>query len=230
MPLQNLDTSMPSEEDLLPEDGVVRVIRGREELMIATEEVPFQTEYQEDPNTLLDQTSIIQPGQPGIFAVRDRLYFEDGEEVRRFSDDTWQASEPQTALVGYGSRVELQTAQVQGETLEYFRKVTVWTTSYKPCDYAGNCYYGTSSGLPVEKGVIAVSYYWYLSFNGQRVYVTDYGYGVIADVCGGCVGMSVPWIDLGYSEDQYETLHLPNAYRTMYFLSPIPAYVPVFLP
>lgn len=228
--LQNLHTSVPAEDAPLPEDAVIRVVRGMEKLSIATEEVPYQTEYQEDPNTILDQTTVIQPGHPGIYAMRERVYYEEDEEVWRISEDTWQASEPSTAIVGYGAKVVAQTETVQGETLEYYRKLTVWTTSYKPCDLAGNCYYGTSSGLPVEKGVIGVSYNWYALFSGQRVYVTDYGYGVIADVCGGCVGMAVPWIDIGYSEAQYDALHIGNGYRTMYFLTPIPDYVPVLLP
>lgn len=230
LPLQNLDSSVPDEASSLPDDGVIQVVRGLEELTILTDEAAYETEWVEDPETPLDQTSVIQPGQPGIYATRERIYYEDGEEVWRLSEDTWQASEPQTAVVGYGSKVIVQTATVGGETIEYFRKITVYTTSYKPCDYAGNCYYYTSSRLPVEKGVIAVSYDWYLAFQGQRVYITDYGYGVIADVCGGCVGMSVPWIDVGYSEDQYDALHIPNGYRVMYFLTPVPAYVPPLLP
>ena len=230
MPLQNLDSSEPEESAVLPDDGVIRLVRGLEELTIMTDETAYETEWQEDPNTPLDQTAVIQPGQPGIYATRQRVYYEDGEEVWRMSEDTWQASVPQMAVVGYGSKVVVQTTTVGGETIEYFRKLTVYTTSYKPCDYAGNCYYGTSSGIPVEKGVIAVGYYLYLALQGQRVYVTDYGYGVIADVCGGCVGMSVPWIDLGYSEDQYDALHLSNGYRVMYFLTPVPAYVPALLP
>lgn len=230
MSLQNLDSSEPEESAALPDDGVIRVVRGLEELTIVTDETAYETEWQEDPNTPLDQTAVIQPGQPGIYAARQRVHYEDGEEVWRMSEDTWQASVPQKAVVGYGSKVVVQTTTIGGETIEYFRKLTVYTTSYKPCDYAGNCYYGTSSGIPVDKGVIAVGYYLYLALQGQRVYVTDYGYGVIADVCGGCVGMSVPWIDLGYSEDQYDALHLPNGYRVMYFLTPVPAYVPALLP
>lgn len=229
IPLQNLDESVPAEDEPLPSDGQIRVVRGREDLQVMTEEIPYQTEYGgEDPNTPLDQVAVFQPGQNGIYAVRERILYRDGEVVWRLEEDTWQANEPQTEIVGYGSKIVVQTAVVEGETLEYYRALTVWTTSYKPCDAAGNCWYYTSSGLPVEKGVIAVSYDWYLLLQGQRLYVSGYGYGVIADVCGGCVGK--PWIDLGYSEEQYEPLHLPNAWRTIYFLTPVPGYVPALLP
>jgi len=154
---------------------------------------------------------------------------EAGEEIWQASEDTWQASKQQTEIVGYGSKVVVQTATVEGETLEYYRKITVWTTTYKPCIPGTDiCYYGTSSGLPVEKGVIAVNLDWYRLLQGQRVYVSGYGYGVIADVCGGCVGK--PWMDLGYSEENYDALHVPNAWRTVYFLTPVPGYVPALLP
>jgi uncharacterized protein YabE (DUF348 family) len=227
--LQHLNYSIPPEDASLPTDGQIRVVHVQEEILVATEEVPHQSEYQEDPNTPLDQVSVIQPGQNGIFATRERVRYADGEEIWRDVEPTWQASEPQTAIIGYGTNIVEQTAVVEGETLSYYRKITVWTTSYKPCnDYTGECHYGTSSGLPVEKGVIAVSYDWYLLLQGQRLYVSGYGYGVIADVCGGCVGK--PWIDLGYSEENYAALHVPNAWRTIYFLTPIPDYVPLLLP
>jgi resuscitation-promoting factor RpfB len=229
LPLQNLHYSIPAEEEALPQDGEIMVVPVREDIQIVTEEIPHQVEYQEDPDTPLDQTAVVQEGQNAIFATRERIRYENGEEVWRASEETWQASEQQTEIVGSGSKVVVQTEVVEGETLEYYRKLTVWTTSYKPCIPGTDiCYYGTSSGLPVEKGVIAVSYAWYSLFQGQRVYIPGYGYGVIADVCGGCVGK--PWMDLGYSEENYDALHIPNAWRTVYFLTPVPSYVPTILP
>ena len=230
VPLQNLDYSLPAEGDPVPEDGQIVVVRVDEDIQIVTEEITHPYEYQEDPDTALGQTSIIQKGQNAVFATRERVHYENGEETWRISEDTWQASEQQTEIIGYGSQVVVQSEVVDGNTLEYYRKLTVWVTSYKPCDYEGNCWYYTSSGLPVEKGMIAVSYDWYLLLQGQQVYVTGYGYGSIQDVCGGCVGMAVPWIDVGYSEENYEALHIANGYYTMYFLTPVPAYVPALLP
>jgi len=230
LPLQNLDTSLPAEDEPVPEDGQITLVSVREEIQVVTEEITHSYEYQEDPDTPLDQTSVVHAGQNAIFAVRERIHYEEGEEVWRVSEDTWQASEQRTEIIGYGSQIVVQTAVVDGQTLEYFRKLTVYVTSYKPCDYAGNCWYYTSSGLPVEKGMIAVPYSWYLLMQGQQVYVTGYGYGSIQDVCGGCVGMAVPWIDVGYSEENYEALHINNGYYTMYFLTPVPGYVPALLP
>ena len=63
-------------------------------------------------------------------------------------------------------------------------------------------------------------YDWYLSMQGQRLYIPGYGFASVEDVCGGCVGQ--PWIDLGYSDNDYEQW---NSFVTVYFLTPVPANV-----
>ena len=126
---------------------------------------------------------------------------------------------PQTAIVGVGTKVVIQTETIGGTTFNYYRKLTVYTTMYKPCDYEGNCWYYTSNRSPVQKGVIAVYYDWYYAYEGQQVYVTDYGTALLpmfAAAVRGCPFLDRP----GYSEDEYEALHLGNGYRVMYFLAP----------
>ncbi len=227
IPLQNLDYSVPPESAALPEDGQIRVVRVREELLISTDETPFQVEYQEDPNTPLDQTSVIKAGQNAIYATRERVGYENGQEVWRYSNPAWQASEAEKAIYGYGTQIVNYTEVVDGISIEYYRKISVYYHSYKPCiPNTDICYYGTSSGLPVDKGIIAVSLPWYQMFAMHRVYIPGYGYGVIADVCPACYGQLL--IDLGYSEENYDPM--PNGWTTMYFLSPAPDNVPVPFP
>jgi 3D (Asp-Asp-Asp) domain-containing protein len=66
---------------------------------------------------------------------------------------------------------------------------------------------------------------WYQIMKFQKVYVQGYGFGTIADTGGGIPG--TPWIDLGFDDDNYVSWH---NWTTMYFLPPIPAWVPVSLP
>ena len=227
IPLQNLDYSIPTETAALPEDGQIRVVRVREELLISTDETPFQAEYQEDPNTPLDQTSVIKQGQNAIYATRERVGYEDGQEIWRYSNPAWQASVAEAGVYGYGTQIVNYTEVVDGITIEYYRKISVYYHSYKPCiPNTDICYYGTSSGLPVDKGIIAVSLPWYRMFAMHPVYVPGYGHAVIADVCPACYGQLL--IDLGYSEDNYDPM--PNGWTTLYFLSPAPDYVPVPFP
>lgn len=225
IPLQNLDYSIPAEGEPVPEDRQIKIQRVNETVRIAIEEIPHQSDYIEDPNTPLDQISVIEPGQDAIFAARERLKFENDEVVWQETPVQWQASEAKEGLMGVGTKIEVKTAVVDGQTLEYWRKVSVYATSYSPCKSGGDrCQYGTASGLPVERGVVAVSVDWFLAMRGQRVYIPGYGYGVIADAGGGIPG--TPWIDLAYSDEEYVSWH---TWTTMYFLTPVPAWVPPVL-
>lgn len=223
--LQHLDYSLPAEHEPLPSDGDIRVVRVNETLTIATEEILHDSRYEEDPQTPLDQVSVIEPGQNAIFATRERVRFQNGEEIWRNAEESWQASEAKTATLGYGSKIVVQTDVVDGQTLEYFRKLTVYATAYSPCKSGvDRCLYGTASGLPVDKGVVAVTVDWFLAMRGQRVFIPGYGFGVIADTGGGIPGR--PWIDLAYTDETYQSW---NRWTTMYFLTPVPNYVPLFL-
>ncbi len=229
--LQNLDYSIPSPESPLPEDGQIKIVRVNEELVLMTDEVPYENEWVEDPNALLDTISVVEPGQLGIYATRERIRYEAGEEVRRSPQETWQASQAQDGVLGYGTQVEVRTDVVDGQEIEYWRKITVYATSYSPCRSGiDGCSYGTATGiLPVQKGVIAVTPRWLSVTNGygmwgQSVYVEGYGYGIIADSGGGIPG--TPWIDLAYSDEGYQTW---SHWTTMYFLTPVPGWYPAII-
>ena len=227
--LQNLDYSVPEEDAPLTADAEIEVIRVSEALSITTDEVPFENSYVEDPEALLDTYSVVEPGQLGVFATRERVTYVNGEEVRRISDDIWQASEPRDGVMGYGTRVEIRTEVVDGITIEYWRKKTVYATSYKPCDNQGVCHDGTAGGYPLQKGIIAVTPQWYSVPNGLAmadlpVYVPGYGHAIVGDVGGGIPG--TPWIDLAYRDENYVSWH---HWTTLYFLTPVPAYYPAII-
>jgi len=96
----------------------------------------------------------------------------------------------------------------------------VYATSYSPCRVygpGGPCDDITASGERLRKGIIAVRLSWYKYMKGMRVYVPGYGFGIIADVGGG-LGDRL-WIDLGFSEEDYESWH---QWTTLYFLAPPP--------
>ena len=188
-----------------------------------TDETSFSYSYQEDPNTQLDTTAVIVPGQTGIDVLRTFERIEDGMLLASTSEGPWKASDPRDGVMGRGTRAVLQTETVDGETIEFWRKVSVYATSYHPSTFGDNP--RTRSGLPLAKGTIAVSASWYSSTALQRVYVQGYGYGTIGDSGGGIPGTY--WIDLGYSDEDYVGWH---SWTTLYFLPPIPAWYPVVLP
>lgn len=230
VPLQNLDISLPSDDASLPENREIEVVRVREDVMVMTDEVAYENEYVEDPNTLLDQVSVIQPGQVGIVASRERVRYENGKAVERLAQDSWQASEARDGVLGYGTKVEIRTEVVDGITIEYWRKKTVYATSYEPCDNQGNCWDGTAGGYPLQMGIVAVTPQWYSVPNGLAmadlpVYVPGYGRAIIGDVGGGIPG--TPWIDLAYRPEDNFTWDAH--WTTMYFLTPVPDTYPAII-
>ncbi len=219
--LQALDYAVPAEDQPLPEDGQVRVIRVREEVALTQEALPFESQTVPDPEGEMDQRRVVEPGKYGVKVVRERMRFEDKREVARAVDSDWTAQEPVPQTVGIGTQVVVKTLDVPGGQIEYWRAVNVYATSYSPCRLGtedGSCGYVTASGARLTKGIIAVTRAWYRIIAGMQVYVPRYGYGVIGDVGGGIPGQ--PWIDLGFEDHDFEGI---VGWTTMYFLTPVPA-------
>ena len=221
IPLIGLDYSLPAENDPLPSDGQIRVVRVSESVLLAQKSVPFENEFQASAQVPLDQIQLLQPGETGLTVQRIRIRYEDGKEISRLTEDETLVRPPKTRILGYGTKVEVKTATVDGVNIEYWRAVQMYATSYSPCRSGGDqCYSGTSSGKSLRKGMVGLRYDWYLSMQGQRLYIPGYGYGSVEDVCNGCVGK--PWIDLGFSDSNFEAWH---SWVTVYFLTPVPANV-----
>lgn len=220
---QYLDRTVPPEDDPLPPDGQITFIQGSESISLVKDETPFSYTYQLDPETELDTTKIIAAGQLGLVVTRQRSRIENGEIIQTLEEGPWKASDPSDGIMGAGTKVVIKTEVVDGQTLEYWRKLSVYATSYHPSEFT----YGaqTRSGIPLTKGIVAVAASWYGGLEMQPVYVPGYGYGTIADSGYGIPGRY--WIDLGYDDENYVSWH---EWTVIYFLTPVPAYVQAVLP
>jgi uncharacterized protein YabE (DUF348 family) len=226
IPLQNQDYSLPAEDQPIPPDRIIRVVRVREEVLLEQKPIPFKSTYQPDPNTELDQRSVVKAGEWGVEVSRVRVRYEDGVEISRQSEASWVAKQPVDQVLGYGTQVVVRTLETPEGTIEYWRKVTAFATSYHPCGFKAGCSYTTASGATLQKGIVAVTRAWYSWMRGQRVYIPGYGSAVVADTGGGYPD-GRNWIDLGYSDADY----VPWAsYVEVYFLTPVPANIPWILP
>jgi uncharacterized protein YabE (DUF348 family) len=220
IPLIGLDYSQPAENEPLPADGQIRVVRVTESMQLAQKPIPFESELQASADVPLDTTQILQPGETGLNVQRIRIRYEDGEDSRLTEDESL-VRPPKTRILAYGMKIEVKTATVDGVQIEYWRAVQMYATSYSPCrSGTDQCYPGTSSGKSLRKGMVGLRYSWYLTMQGQQLYIPGYGFGSVEDVCGGCVGR--PWIDLGFSDNNFEPWH---SWVTVYFLTPVPANV-----
>ncbi|HUH97419.1 MAG TPA: ubiquitin-like domain-containing protein [Anaerolineales bacterium] len=234
IPLLGLDSSRPSENDALPSSGQLQITRISESILLSERSIPFKTDYQQSASVDLDQRQIIQAGRPGLSVSRVRIVYQDGKEISRQDESGTIVRAPQDEIVGYGTKVVMHTATVNGVQIQYWRAEPMYATAYSPCNSAsGGCSYGTSSGLPAGKGVVAVDPSMYSLYAGQHLYIPGYGMAVVGDVGGGYIieqklGISRSrWIDLGYSDteckqacDQWST------WVTVYFLAPPPASIP----
>lgn len=226
IPLQNLDYSDPDEASKLPEDGKIKVVRVREEVVVNQQAIAYGTDYVTDDTLGLGESKVMSEGEYGLAVSRVRIRYEDGVEASRVVESTETLQEPVNRKVAYGSDISYQTMSTEYGTITYYRSVTVWATSYSPCRSAADrCYYNTSSGAPVQKGVIGVTRAWYNLFAGSQIYVPGYGIGTVADIGGGISGKY--WIDLGYSDADWEPW---SQSVPIYFLAPAPANVPAVLP
>jgi uncharacterized protein YabE (DUF348 family) len=214
--LQGLDYSSPPENEPLPEDSPIQVVRVKEEILLKQEQIPFTSEYQPANDLELDQFQILNGGEYGLSAQRVRIVSENGVEVSRELDKEWVIKEPIPRIVGYGTQINIKTANTPDGQIRYWRKITAYATSYnETCE---GCKTYTASGADLRQGVIAVRLSWYRYMKGMKVYIPGYGFASIEDVGGG-VPWSNNWVDLGYKEKNY----VPWSQNVeVYFLAPPP--------
>lgn len=223
--LQGLDYSQPSEDKEIPADKTIRVVRVREEIILEHEPLPFESQYLPLPEIELDTQQIVQVGEYGLTAKRVRILYEaqpeqeEWAEISRIVEDQWVAREPKPRIVGYGTNIVIRSTNTPNGQIRYWRAVEAYASSYSPCrsGVPNKCYPNTSSGKPVQKGMIAVTLSWYRYMQGQRVYIPGYGFATIEDVGGGLPGQN--WVDLGYSDEDWVGW---GQNVTVYFLAPPP--------
>jgi uncharacterized protein YabE (DUF348 family) len=226
IPLIGLDYAVPPAESPLPADGQVRLVRVVETVSLGQKSIPFDARFEASSELELDTQGIVQAGEPGLAVTRVRVRSEDGQETARQVESESVVRPPQDQVAGYGTKVVVRSAVVDGNTIQYWRAVRVYTTSYSPCRSAADrCYPGTASGKPVQKGVVAVVSRWYPSMVGLPVYIPGYGYATIEDIGGGFSDRY--WVDLGWSDEDFQ---LMEGWNTIYFLAPVPANILYILP
>jgi uncharacterized protein YabE (DUF348 family) len=229
IPLIGLDFSNPPENGPLPSDGRIHVNRVVESVALTQKSIPFSTHYETSADLELDQQGLLQGGEPGLAVTRVRSQSENGVQVSQKTESESIIRPPQDRIMGYGTKIVIQSTTVDGENIQYYRVLTLYATSYSPCRSAtpdGHCSYGTASGLPVQRGTVAMVYSWYLAFGFDQLYIPGYGYATVGDVGGG-LGGSHYWIDLGWTDADYQPM---TGWVTVYFLAPVPKNIVYVLP
>lgn len=216
--LLGLDYAAPAADQPLPADGLLRVVRVREETLTEQSLIRRETVYQALPETDIDTVQTLQAGADGLQRRSVRVRYEDNVEVSRTAEAEVLAQTAQPRVIGYGTRITPRTVETADGVLEYWRAYAVYATSYSPsragvAPTARN--FGiTASGKRLTKGMVAVDRR-YIPF-GTRMYIPGYGFAVAEDTGGGVRGR---FIDLGYDDSNYVSW---SKIVTVYFLTPIP--------
>ena len=223
-PLFGLDYVIPSADSPVAADMRIEIVRVTEEIVSEIEVIKHELEYRPDANLKLDQSAVVQPGSDGKREIRYRVRYENGSEVSRAHSETVELAAPTNRIVAYGtSGASLGTVQTPAGPRSYWRRLCVYITSYRPSSNGGNRDTATGRNI-LEKGIVAakpniIPYY-------TQVYVPGYGLGSVRDTGGGPSGTDY-WIDLGYSENDYERW---RKYDYVYLLGAPPDNTPSLLP
>jgi resuscitation-promoting factor RpfB len=219
--LVGLDRTEPTLETEVTAGMNIQVIRVTEEIVTQEEPIAYETSYVADDNLPLDTLQTQQAGQNGTLSIQTRVRYEDGVEVGREEINRSVTLAPQNEVIAYGIQIVLYTITTPEGTFEYWRKLRVYATSYHPAALGGDNV--TSIGETLRKGIVGADPT--LIPYRTNIYVEGYGTGIIADTGG---RRSSPyWIDLGYSDEDYQGWHW---YVDIYLLTPVPPDIDYILP
>jgi uncharacterized protein YabE (DUF348 family) len=216
--LAGRDRVSPEMDEPLQDHLAIGVVRVAESTALESERIDFEAISVPDDTLEIDTQRLAQPGAPGELRRRYRIVTEDGVEKERTLTDEWVAAQPVNRQTAYGRKLVSRTVDTPEGPRSYWRKVRMYATSYSPAR-AGTPksapWYGrTRIGLQLRKGIVAVDPK--LIPLRSYVYVPGYGVAIAGDTGGGVRGK---WIDMGFSDDDYESWH---RWTDVYVLDPPP--------
>ncbi|MEI6291812.1 MAG: G5 domain-containing protein, partial [Chloroflexota bacterium] len=207
----------------IPPDGQINIIHIKETVSLSENILPASTQYEYSTNQPAGQQEVLQVGENGLKVLRIRTRFENDKEVSKITESSVVVRQPKNSIIRISSQNEVKTIDTPDGQFQYWRAVQMYTTSYSPCrSGTSKCSFGTASGLQVKHGVVALIPSFFNLLAGSQVYIPGYGIGVIGDVGGGFPDGRL-WIDLGYSDDDYQSW---SGMHTVYFLAPAPTSIP----
>jgi uncharacterized protein YabE (DUF348 family) len=219
--LVGLDYTIPRETARLVPGMHIRVIRVREEIITEAEPIAFETIYRANAQMELDQEAVAQGGAEGIQQARVRVRYENGIEISREVVETAIIDTPTDQIIDYGTNIIVRAIDTPQGPREYWRVLRMYATSYHPEAVGGNTI--TATGAHLQQGIVSANPN--ILPYGTQIFVDGYGVGEIADT--GSRRQSPMWVDLGYSDDDYQ--HWSH-YVEVYVLTPIPETIDYILP
>lgn len=165
----------------------------REEEKVVEEEIPFTTEFKEDPEKELGFQEVTQEGKDGLKTITFKVTYWKEEEIEQTLVDT-KIEEAINEIVVKGTKKVIRDLETEElGNIEYKEKLTVWATSYD--GNCAGCLGRTATGKRVTHGICATDPE--VIPLGTAFYVPGYGMCSAQDTGGAIKGNK---IDLGFED------------------------------
>lgn len=202
-PLDLVDPGLGTPVDA---DMHIRIVIRERSISEELASVPYDVVWEGDPTLPIDHQALRSPGRAGSTVQRNLHELHDGQAMPNLRrTESWLADAPQPRRIAYGRMIVRRVYESPaGDSVDYWRKVRMWTTSYSPAR-AGTPtdapWYGyTFSGEPMRNGIVAADLD--VLPLGTRVFVEGYGKGEVLDTGG---GLGPRNLDLGYTDEDYRS-------------------------